>query len=220
MKKTHNRELKFVITQIILFSILIFLILSVFFNANFIIKIDEYVFNICDKFRNGFVNNLMLIITFLGESYIFVLFFILLLVFNFKKICFPLIFSTIISVSTNFILKNIIQNPRPIGEFVNNLIFPYPFPKSYSFPSGHAQTSLVFYFLLAYILLTNYYHGKHKKLILAFCSIFPILIAISRVMLGVHFFSDILGGIIIAIIIITNYIHFNKLYNNNQINLL
>ena len=210
-RKTINQNknnLKFLIIQFILFSLLIFLIISVSLNLNFITKIDNFIFNLCDIIRNKFVNNLMLIFTFLGESITIILILIILLLFKNKKISYPVIYLTSLSAIINYILKNLVQRARPVGEFVKNLIINYKFPTSYSFPSGHSQTSIVFYFALSYFLLDNLYKGKHKKLYLTLITLIPILITISRVVLGVHYFSDVLCSVIIALIILTNYFNF------------
>ena len=72
-------------------------------------------------------------------------------------------------------LKNLIQEVRP----VNNL------ETSYSFPSGHALNSLVFYLLALY-----FFKIKNKYLIW----LVILMIGLSRIFLGVHYWWDVLGG--------------------------
>lgn len=201
---------KFIFLQVFLLILLILLMFSIKFNANYINSIDNFVFYLCGFIRNNIVNNIFLFITYFGESYIIILFLIIFFIFNLKKIVKPLTLVTLTSVGFNYIIKNIIERARPIGQFASNLIINYKFPTSFSFPSGHSQTGLVFYFCLAYLLTKHYYNGKHKKLILTFSLLLPVLIMLSRLVLGVHFFTDVLGGIIIATIIITNYLFFSK----------
>lgn len=213
--KKYNKNIKgffkYFTIQLILFSILIFLIISVSFDLPFISKLDNFIFKLCDFIRCDFINNLMLFITILGESYTIIILLIAILLIKRKTVGYSLLFLTSLSAAINFCLKNLIQRARPIGQFVTNLIINYKFPSSYSFPSGHSQTSLVFYFMLGYLIINNYYKGKNKKLYLSFFTILPILIMISRVILGVHYFTDVLASLIIAIIIITNYIYFKNL---------
>ncbi len=81
-------------------------------------------------------------------------------------------------------LKDQFQRPRP--EFANI--------DGLSFPSGHAFGSAVVYGLLG-ILVLRIWQGSRWRLWFA-CAIWAIipLVAVSRMMLGVHYFSDVLAG--------------------------
>lgn len=213
--------IKHIICQSLLFAFAIFLSVSVLLKANYILSVDNFIFNLASVIRCKFINNLFLFITFLGETETIIFILIILLFLPCRKKLIPLYYLTGISVCLNYIIKNLVCRARPSFQFVNNLIINYPFPSSFSFPSGHSQNSLVVYFISAYLLLNAYYKGNHKKLILSLITIIPILIMISRIILGVHFFSDILMGALIAVIIITNYIFLEKLTyskNKNQAN--
>jgi len=209
-QKNKNLITKHAIIQSLLLAFIIFLTISVSLNAGFIQSIDNFVFDIASKIRCKTVDNIFLFITYLGETITIISFLIFLLIFPFRKKLVPLYCLVGISACTNYILKNLIKRARPIGQFVNDLIFNYPFPTSYSFPSGHSQNSLVVYFVSAYILLNHYYKGKNKNLILSLITILPVLVMISRIILGVHFFSDVLMGACLAILIISNYIFIDK----------
>lgn len=210
-----NFILRHIIFQAILLIFAIFLIVSVSMNLQIINIVDDFVFHLSDFVRNDITNNIFLVLTYFGETITIICLLILLLIFPFRKKLLPLYFLTGISVSINYIIKNLVQRARPVGQFAENLMFNYPFPDSFSFPSGHSQTSMVVYFVLAYILLNSYYNGKHKKLYLSLVLIIPFLVMISRIILGVHFFSDVLMGAVVAIIIISNYVFFEKLAKMN-----
>lgn len=62
--------------------------------------------------------------------------------------------------------------------------------KSSSFPSGHATSSMIFYLTLALMLSPK----PHRRLAAACAVLLSLLIGTSRVMLGVHWPSDVLGG--------------------------
>ena len=86
-------------------------------------------------------------------------------------------------------LKHIIQRPRPIyaAAFLHGT--------SYSFPSGHAMESLVGYGMLAYFLVVFWVTGQHLQVAIIGASTMLIAaIGFSRLYLGVHYFSDVIGG--------------------------
>lgn len=91
------------------------------------------------------------------------------------------------SISTHQIvpfLKDQFQRPRPEFADIGGL----------SFPSGHAFGSAVVYGLLG-ILVLRVWHGSRWRFWFAgsIWALIP-LVALSRMMLGVHYFSDVLAG--------------------------
>lgn len=86
-------------------------------------------------------------------------------------------------------LKEAIARPRPEGGLVA--------VSSYSFPSGHAANAAWYVFLA---LLALYLAPlKHPRLLLAAATIFCLLIGFSRIYLGVHYLSDVIGGWALAL---------------------
>lgn len=83
-------------------------------------------------------------------------------------------------------LKNVIAHPRP--EIVNTLLVPSDI---YSFPSGHAT----FMFALAFSLYS--FDKKAGFIIFALA----LLTGIGRVLAGVHYWYDIVGGFILGALI-------------------
>lgn len=68
----------------------------------------------------------------------------------------------------------------------------------FSFPSGHAANSAAFYITM--VLLLSPYVKRPARLALSLIAIILIaLIALSRVYLGVHYASDIAGGLVLGI---------------------
>lgn len=87
------------------------------------------------------------------------------------------------------VLKTVIHRNRP--EFGAQFLH----GQSFSFPSGHAFGSIVAYGLLAYLLIAFYRPApKPRKLIYAGIAALILAIGVSRVYLGVHYPSDVIGG--------------------------
>ena len=85
----------------------------------------------------------------------------------------------------NPLLKQLVGRSRPD-------LWPLPPDVSeYSFPSGHATSSMIFYLALALALTA---HTRWYRLAAAAAVVLSLLIGTSRVMLGVHWPSDVIGG--------------------------
>jgi membrane-associated phospholipid phosphatase len=64
---------------------------------------------------------------------------------------------------------------------------------SWSFPSGHASGSMVFYGMFAYVLL-RLLPARHHRAIIVGAALLITVVGISRILLQVHYFSDVLAG--------------------------
>jgi len=155
-------------------------------------NIDFYLFQIINKFAGRWLC-LDSSAIFFAKYFEYVLIFCLLLFLakNFKKY-WPMIAKAFgAAILARLVITNIIRwfwdRPRPFVENHINLLVDKL--NQASFPSGHAA----FYFAISTIV---YFYNK-KAGILFFISAF--LISISRVFVGVHWPSDILGGLIVGI---------------------
>lgn len=90
-------------------------------------------------------------------------------------------------VPLNSALKDWFQRPRPLHD--HGFIVEH----SWSFPSGHAFGAMVFYGMLAYVLLRVLPLRWHRAVIAGAVAMIT-LIGISRIVLQVHYFSDVLAG--------------------------
>ena len=89
----------------------------------------------------------------------------------------------------SLILKIIIHRPRPAGAAA------FLHGETFSFPSGHALGSLVGYGMLAYVIGSTWIEGASARLsLIVATAVLVVAIGISRLYLGVHYFSDVVGG--------------------------
>jgi len=77
---------------------------------------------------------------------------------------------------------------------------------SFSFPSGHAMVSVIFYGFLGYLLIRHLKNWKQKVNVFFVCFIIAIAIGFSRLYLGVHYFSDVWGGYLLGLLILATII--------------
>ena len=116
-----------------------------------------------------------------------------------KKIGLSILANLVIVTGLNQLLKRILQRPRPTE-------FRIVEETGYSFPSGHSMVSMAFYGYLIY-LIYKYVKNKYIKWsLICLLSFLVILIGTSRIYLGVHYTSDVLGGFLISISYLVIYI--------------
>ena len=98
----------------------------------------------------------------------------------------------VISAVTNKATKHIIQRPRPdVLRLIKQ--------GGYSYPSGHSMISVALYGYLLYLAFTKIKNGILKWLCCIILFIFILSIGVSRIYVGVHYASDVLGGFTLAL---------------------
>jgi membrane-associated phospholipid phosphatase len=92
-------------------------------------------------------------------------------------------------------MKEAFHRDRPI------YVDPVHGPKSFSFPSGHSSGAFTVYLLLAILLTVGLSTRVRSWAIAAACAL-ATLIAASRVLLPVHFLSDVIAGTAIGLAVV------------------
>ncbi len=172
---------------------------------NFQVEVIKFI----QSFSNSFLDVFFEFLTLFGEETILVLLAAFIFLSVDKNKGYKLIFTIASGTCFNALIKNIVKFERPIGieGIVSNRV---ETATGYSFPSGHTQATSTFWTSLSIIV-------KNKNLYV-FSAILIILVAVSRLYLGVHWPTDVifgaLFGVLWAIIIgkVFDYIQKNKNY--------
>jgi undecaprenyl-diphosphatase len=86
------------------------------------------------------------------------------------------------------VLKRIFHRPRPTWDL------PILTARGWSFPSGHAMGSLVAYGMLVYLIGRTMEPARRRVALGGCAAVLVLLIGLSRMYLGVHYFSDVIAG--------------------------
>lgn len=169
-------------------------------------EIDLNLFRIIFNFhRKSFLPIFFRIISFIGDGYFYLLY-LLYIHLSYPALFKAALWTVLIAFAIEFpvylILKNSIRRVRPFNAHadVENMVYPID---EFSFPSGHTSVA----FLVATIV--SYF----TPFLTIPLFVFAFFVGLSRIYLGVHYPSDILGGIvhgctmgIISIIIVNTFI--------------
>ena len=190
--------------------ILIFLSINIFLSYNIDIGLYNYFSNFNHSLGAIYLKEFFIGITKLGDSLwyflIIITSFLISVIFektkvlpsmNYQKIKNFCVFGFFYLLSVGLvtqILKHLVGRPRPNYTDLNNS-FGFNFfsfdSAFHSFPSGHSSTIISVVIILSLIL---------PSLKILFY-IFGFFIAISRVVVGAHFVTDVIAGMVVAIIV-------------------
>lgn len=183
------------------------------------LQIANWIYNIFGQSKVALT--IAKIVTYLGNKWVIIAIVALLLLFKkTRKLgIYALITVGVTYLFNDFILKNIVKRERPFvanPEFLNMLeLAGYEVPDGYSMASGHSAVAMC----LAVSIFLFHKKSGSGAIILAF------LVGVSRMMLCVHYFTDVLAGfglgIIFAIMIhyVLNYLiklHQSKRRTKNE----
>lgn len=178
-------------TLLILFCLITTLVLT-----DNISWFDDTIYNIIFGIRNNFFDFFFKAITILGNTTTIIIVVGLLLIFVVKEEYFHMLAISVVStVATNQLLKHIFMRPRPDHLRLIK-------QGGYSYPSGHAMISIAIYGFLIYYIYKKVTNKKLKIFLISLLSLLIILIGLSRIYVGVHYPSDVLGGYILSVLIL------------------
>ena len=175
--------------------LVVFILITTLVVTNNISSFDDNIYNMIFSIRNNFLDLFFKTITLCANTIPIICIVIILLLIVKDKYRYVLGITTITTLLSNQLIKHIIMRPRPdhLRLIKQN---------GYSYPSGHSMISIAVYgFLIYYV----YHKVKNKVLKIALIillSLLIILIGISRIYVGVHYPSDVLGGYTLSLLII------------------
>ena len=179
--------------------LLLFIINTILVITNKVSFIDKSIHDFVIKFSSEITTSIMKIFTFFGSTIFIVILsiilFIIFIILKQKDKAFKTAGAIIISTIINNIIKIIIRRPRP--EYITVV------EKTFSYPSGHTMASTTLYGILLYLLLKSNLNKTYKIGFGIILGNLPLLVGISRIYLGAHFFTDVFGGYLLSGIILT-----------------
>ena len=127
-------------------------------------------------------------------------------VFGFRWESVTALLTALISGVTNETVKYLIQRPRPAADLVDV----FEVLSSYSFPSGHVMFYVSLFGFVWYVAYTILKRSLTRTLMLLFFGTLISLVGVSRIYLGQHWASDVLGAYLLGGLILVGMIIFHQ----------
>lgn len=157
-------------------------------------QVTEYI----TSYRTPELNQIFTFITDLGDVYAYIVAVTIAIIFFLKifkswTFILQLVGVLILATLANMALKRVFNRARPMAEHLVVV-------ESLSYPSGHAMSAMAFYGFLIYLVFRIKMSRWLRSLLALFFGILILLIGISRIYLGVHYPSDVVGGFLAGLI--------------------
>lgn len=169
-------------------------------SANAVSNMDVSIFNLMKEMRNAPADEIMIALTMLGDWFVMTALSVTIIAWLiWRKSYRAALAATVVIVAGKIfvpILKYVIQRPRPIPLYDGS--------EWYSFPSGHATMAALIFGILA-VLVSHSMGRWGRALVYASCGLVVVAIAYSRVYLGAHWLSDVLGGLLFGTVMVAAF---------------
>lgn len=205
------------LVSMILFIFFMFLIAFIFIASEIqihaLVQFDNFIISVVQSQISPLLTGIMKVFTFLGSvKWIGTVVLISALWLFIKKkwsLGWFILLSSGMGSVFNIILKNFFKRQRPdIHRLISET--------GYSFPSGHSMGSFIFYGALLYMIIHYTRNKRRQTLAGIIIALLIFFIGLSRIYLGVHYPSDIIGGYtaggawLIICVMIYRYYEFRK----------
>lgn len=171
-----------------------FAALSIAVTAGWTVPLDQAMVAVVAGHRTDVLNNLAINVTSLGSAPVVVFIVLLVTLYTLasgRQQVVLALFWTPLSFFLDNVLKLVFQHPRPTQAII-------AVPDSYSFPSGHAVAASALYITLALIAAHGERRQRPRRILIWSGVAVAVFVAWSRVYLGVHYFSDVIGGLLLG----------------------
>lgn len=186
---------------LLLMAIIAFAFLTIFVKNTPYFFIDLSVSRIVQRISGEYFALLMYMLSFLGDHIgAMILIFTGCAVLYFMKKphqSFVLFFSSLGITLLGYIIKFAVARPRPDPSLINNFT---EYTGKDSFPSGHVLFFIGYFGFLFYLTFVHVERKIWRTVILLILFILLILIGLSRIYLGAHWVSDVLGSYLIGFV--------------------
>ena len=177
-------------------SLALFLLLAKTYTSDFVEHMDIQAIKNIQRFEQANITFVMKFFSYIGDTIrvIFISIMILLILYNvFHQRVELILFIIVLMGSTmfNVLLKNFFQRERP------NL-FRMIIEDGYSFPSGHTMAALSLYGIISFLLWRHIPKQSGRIFLICISAFFILAIGISRIYLGAHYPSDVIGAYLIS----------------------
>lgn len=197
---------KKVFAQISLLSLIVFVIIAFFVVNGSFHSFDSSINSAMPGIQNSFLIYIAKVFHYLFSAEVLTIISILVVVWLFiiksdKKDAKHFATVMIITAAIISILKMLFNVARPLNGLIaeRKVSIPFLSSENFSFPSGHAAASTVFFGLIIYYILKHHESKNVKLATIIFSCLAIILVCLSRVYLNVHWASDVFGGFFLGL---------------------
>jgi len=188
----------------VLFLVLLLIVTAAFGVLTFLVKttpafpLDLQITLGIQSINIPVFGGLMVAVSWLGFSpqsvIITALIIVLILDFGLQWEALVALIAALLSIGLNVLVKDLIMRPRPAATLVHVLAT----LTDYSFPSGHVMFYTGFYGFIVFLAFTLLKPSWKRTLLLVFFGLLVLLVGVSRIYVGEHWASDVVGAYLLG----------------------